>query len=116
MYGQSSARPHRRDELIANLAHCPVVYADADGWSGTLLYNVVGRRITEAGYQPFEDVYEQPRHLVDLSLQAPVTGALSLRADARNLLDDPVVLKQGAVTRLRYHTGRTYSLGMRWQF
>ena len=91
-------------------------YANAAGWSGTALYNVVGRRITEAGFQPFDDVYEQPRHLVDLSLQAPVTGALSLRADARNLLDDPVVLMQGDVTRLRYRTGRTFSLGARWTF
>src|SRR5690606_14004471 len=29
-------------------------------WSGTVLYNRVGRRISEAGFQPYPDVYEEP--------------------------------------------------------
>src|SRR5918994_51716 len=53
-------------------------YAADDGaWNGTLLYNVAGRRLVEAGISPLPDTYEQQRHLVDFSLQFPIAGAVS---------------------------------------
>ncbi|MGH7675175.1 MAG: TonB-dependent receptor domain-containing protein [Gemmatimonadales bacterium] len=57
--------------------------------STTLLYNVVGERIVEAGSLPRPDAYEHARHMVDFSLQAPVTGTVGLKFDAKNLLDAP---------------------------
>ena len=87
---------------------------NSGAWSATGLYNVVGRRITEAGYSGFPDVYEEARHLVDFSLQAPVAGGVTLKLDAKNLLDTPVRITQDVFTRLRYTTGRTFSLGLRW--
>jgi hypothetical protein len=91
-------------------------YAADDGrWSGTLLYNVAGRRLVEAGISPLPDSYEQERHLVDFSLQFPVTGALSGKLDAKNLLDEPVRYLQGPVQRLRYETGRIFSMGFKWE-
>ena len=83
-------------------------------WSGTVLYNVVGRRIAEAGFQPYPDVFEEPRHLMDVSLQLPLVRDVSLRVDGRNLFDSPVRFTQGGVGRLRYRSGRVFSLGARW--
>lgn len=83
--------------------------------SATLLYNVVGKRIWAAAQLPIlEDAYEMPRNVLDLSLRFPVTRGLSAKADAQNLLDSPVLVKQGEVERLHYRTGRTVSLGLTW--
>lgn len=83
-------------------------------WSATALYNVVGRRIAEAGFQPYPDVYEEPRHLVDVSLQAPLGADIALKLDVKNLLDAPVEYTQGGLERLAYRTGRIVSVGARW--
>lgn len=91
-------------------------YAADDGrWNGTVLYNVAGRRLIEAGISPLPDSYEQERHLVDFSLQFPLAGAVSGKLDAKNLLDEPVRYLQGPVERLRYETGRIFTLGFKWE-
>ena len=91
-------------------------YAADDGaWNGTLLYNVAGRRLVEAGISPLPDTYEQERHLVDFSLQFPIAGAVSGKLDAKNLLDEPVRYLQGPVERLHYETGRIFSMGFKWE-
>ncbi|HSB54483.1 MAG TPA: hypothetical protein VLD58_09005, partial [Gemmatimonadales bacterium] len=84
-------------------------------WSATALYNVVGRRIAEAGVLPQPDTYEEARHLVDVSLQFPVFGTMSGKLDGKNLLDAPYRLVQGDVLRERYKTGRIFSLGFTWK-
>jgi hypothetical protein len=84
------------------------------GWSGTVLYNVVGRRIAEAGFRPYPDVYEEPRHLLDLSLEVPVMNAVALKLNGKNLLDSRVRFTQGTVDRLSYRAGRVVSLGAQW--
>lgn len=93
-----------------------VAYTHSGGrLNATVLYNVVGRRIVEAGSLPRPDAYEHERHVIDCSVQAPLTGATTLKFDAQNLLDAPHHVTQGSVTRLRYTTGRTFSLGMAWR-
>ncbi|HXV85076.1 MAG TPA: TonB-dependent receptor, partial [Gemmatimonadales bacterium] len=82
--------------------------------SATLLYNVVGRRIHEAGAIPLPDSYEEARHVVDVALRLPVAGGLSMKVDGKNLLDSPYRVTQGDVTRHRYRTGRTFSVGFSW--
>jgi outer membrane receptor protein involved in Fe transport len=89
--------------------------ADNGRWSATALYNVAGRRLVEAGISPLPDTYEQERHLVDFSVQFPVTGTLSGKLDAKNLLDEPVRYLQGPVERLYYETGRIFALGFKWE-
>ena len=42
------------------------------GWDATVLYNVAGKRIAEAGSGGLPDAYEQARNLLDASLQVPV--------------------------------------------
>jgi TonB-dependent receptor len=88
-------------------------------WSGstsaTLLYNVVGERITYAAVQPINvDTYERPRHVLDFSLRFPLAGGISGKFDAKNLLDSPYEERQGDVVRHRYVTGRSFSLGVNW--
>jgi hypothetical protein len=91
-------------------------YGSASGaTTATLLYNVVGPRITEAGTTLLPDASERARHLIDLALRAPLSGHHGVKVDLKNLLDSPVHVTQGAVTRLRYRTGRTLSVGVTWE-
>ncbi|MBC7844289.1 MAG: TonB-dependent receptor [Gemmatimonadaceae bacterium] len=83
--------------------------------SATLLYNVIGARIVDAGVVPLPDVKELPRNVLDLSLRFPVVRGLAGRIDARNLLDAQYRTKQGLVTRESYYTGRLFSFGLNWQ-
>jgi outer membrane receptor protein involved in Fe transport len=90
-------------------------YTSSDGGvNATVLFNVVGRRISEAGANPLTDAYEEARHLLDVSFQAPLPGGLALKLDGKNLLDSPVHITQGSLTRLRYTTGRVFSMGLTW--
>lgn len=81
----------------------------------SLLYNVVGPRITEAGTTLLPDAYEQARQLVDLAMRVPLARTTTLKFDAKNLLDSRTQITQGGVTRLSYRTGRTVSLGLTWE-
>ncbi len=83
--------------------------------SATLLYNVAGKRISSAAELPLPDVYEQPRHLLDLSLRFPLPMGLSGKAEVKNILDAPYELIQGDVVRDFYRSGRSISLGATWQ-
>lgn len=79
------------------------------------LYNVVGRRIMEAGADPFPDTYEEARQLVDVSLEVPLIPGMQLKVDAKNLLDQEVRWTQGSITRNRYRPGREFSLALQWR-
>ena len=92
-----------------------VTWAGSNGYSATALYNVVGERIRTAGSNPYADTYEQPRHVVDVSLRMPITSQFGAKLDARNLLDAPYELTQGEVLRERYTAGRVFSVGLTWR-
>ncbi len=81
-------------------------------WSGTLLYNRTGPRITEAGTIPVPDASEQPRNVLDFSLRVSLGQSILVRVDAKNLLDAPYHVLQGSVTRQYYRTGRTLQAGI----
>jgi outer membrane receptor protein involved in Fe transport len=83
--------------------------------SASLLYNVVGERISEAGEIPLPDVKELERHIVDFSLRMPIGERVTARIDARNLLDAPYRIIQGPVTRESYRVGRNFSVGLSWR-
>ena len=89
--------------------------SNAGTTSATLLHGVVGARITEAGETPMPDVRELERHVVDFALRLPIGDRLSVRLDAKNLLDAPYQLVQGPVTRESYRVGRGYSMGIGWR-
>lgn len=79
--------------------------------SATALYNVIGRRIYAASLLPLPSVYEEPRHVLDVSLRFPLTRRISGKLDARNLLDAPYEVVQGSVLRQQYRSGRSLSMG-----
>jgi TonB-dependent receptor len=86
-----------------------------NGASATLLYNQVGDRITDAGILPLPDVVAKARGALDFSLRYPLMENVSLKIDAKNLLDEPYQVMQGRVVRESYHTGRGLSLGVNWR-
>jgi hypothetical protein len=77
-------------------------------WTATVLYNVAGERILEAGSGGLPDAYEQPRNLLDVSVQLPVTGNMLFKLEGKNLLDAPFKVTQGDVVRWHYLTGRVF--------
>jgi TonB-dependent receptor len=118
--GSSSAS--KTNDQRAMVGQAPYVvntgltYASASGaTSATLLYNVVGRRISSAAEAPLPDVYEEARNVVDLSLRLALPGAFSAKLDARNLLNEPYEVTQGSVLREYYRSGRTFSFGLSWK-
>ncbi len=85
------------------------------GASATLLFNRIGDRIVEAGQLPMPDVVELARNSVDASFRWPLRTGIVARIDAKNLTDDERLLKQGAVTREGYRTGRGLQIGVALQ-
>ena len=83
--------------------------------NATVLYNVVGERITAAGVLPLPNIVEKPRHVVVLSLRFPIRGSLSGRLDARNVLDARTSFMQGNLEREGFNAGRTLSMGFSWR-
>lgn len=83
-----------------------------DAVSATVLWNVVGPRIVEAGTIPLPDTYEAARPLLDAALRIALRRGLSVKLDVRNLLDTPVRISQGEVTRSGYTVGRSLSVGV----
>jgi outer membrane receptor for ferrienterochelin and colicin len=87
----------------------------AGRFAGTVLYNVVGRRIYEAGTLPLPDTYEEARSLLDVALRYQFSRTVSAKVDVKNLLDAPYRLTQGAVVRHGYTVGRTTTIGFSWE-
>ncbi|HSJ07365.1 MAG TPA: TonB-dependent receptor, partial [Longimicrobiales bacterium] len=84
--------------------------------SATVLFNVVGERIINArpSGQNVQDMLEQPRPGLDLSLRFPVLGTVAGKIDLKNLLDSPYEVRQGDLLRSYYRSGRSASIGLSW--
>jgi len=92
-----------------------LTFAADGGFSATALYNVVGRRILEAGTGGLPDAFEEARHLVDVALQIPLGRQFGVKLEGKNLLDSPYRLTQGDVLRQRWKLGRSIGFGFTWQ-
>jgi len=79
--------------------------------SATLLFNRTGDRIDAAGDSPLPDVIQRGRSVMDLSLRFGLTRIVTMRFDAKNLLDSPYETVQGTATRELYRAGRTIQAG-----
>jgi hypothetical protein len=86
----------------------------ASGTEATLLYNVVGRRIEEIGFNTLPDTYREPVHLVDVAASQSLGGDLTLKLGASNLLAQSIVLRQGALDVYRLNPGVTVSAALEW--
>ncbi len=85
------------------------------GHHATLLYNVAGPRIVEVGVAGAPDVFEAPRHQLDLVGQIGLGHGLALKLKAKNLLDLEIERTQGAGVTQRYRAGRSFSVGLSWK-
>lgn len=95
------------------VANAGLTYTNyAGSLNASLLYNVVGKRITIAGVQPLPDTYERPRNVVDFALQFPVLGSLTGRLTAQNLLDAKYSEYTGNLVRRSYNMGRVIGAGL----
>jgi TonB-dependent receptor len=84
-------------------------------WAASLLYNVQGQRILEAGTGGIPDAYEKPRSMLDATLQIPVLRNLTAKVEARNLLNARYLFEQGGVVRQAYYSGRIFGIGFKWE-
>lgn len=80
-----------------------------------VLYNVAGERIAQVGSNGIPDMYEQPRHLVDVSFAKGFGDHVDMKATIENLFDAPVRFTQGesgsgAPLASRYNVGQTFWL------
>lgn len=57
-------------------------------------YNVSGARLVMVGSEGLQDTYEQPRHLLDLTIAQGIGQHFELKANAQNLLDAQVKTTQ----------------------
>ena len=103
---------------VLNLA---LDYQSPGGTGVRALYNVVGRRIVDVGTQGLSDIYEQPRHVIDLTFSQDFLDHFQVKITARNLLNSPVRWTQGKsnddemLTR-DYSTGSVYTLSLAYNY
>ncbi len=88
---------------------------DPLGLGVRLLYNLIGPRIVAVGTIGLDDSYEQERHLLDLTVSKNVAKQFTLKLNATNLLDAPVVVTLGKEDRSdrivsRYREGTIFAL------
>lgn len=88
----------------------------ATGTTATLLYSGVGERLAQVGTLGFDDIYEQPRHTFDLSLEQPLWRALSAKLSLQNLTDEPYEFRLGDDVTTRYEIGRQVTLTTAYTF
>ncbi|MCP9611824.1 TonB-dependent receptor [Coprobacter tertius] len=73
---------------------------DKSGWSASLLYNVIGKRIETVGIakenpnDDIPDVYELPRNLLDLTLSKKIGKRVEIKGGISDILNSKVVFKQ----------------------
>lgn len=92
------------------------------GFLASLTYNVFGRRLNVIGTAGFPDIYEMPRHTLDLTLSKQFGKYITLKAGIQNLVDARYLLRldrdvSGSIEDTDpiiedYRLGRYYSLGV----
>ena len=80
--------------------------------SVSLLYNIFGERISEAGTSGRPDIYEQPFNQLDLVISKKLFDRFKFKIKATNLLDDEVIFLQGDEVTRKFTKGRTFSISI----
>ncbi|MQA92215.1 MAG: outer membrane beta-barrel protein [Gemmatimonas sp.] len=81
-----------------------------------LFYNVFGKRLAAAGGSGVPDIYEMPRHQLDLTFSHALTSGLKFKIGAENLLGSDYRYEQSnngiTVVQRQYSPGTTLSIGL----
>jgi outer membrane receptor protein involved in Fe transport len=95
-------------------------YASFGGFEAGVFFNRFGTRINAAGGSGIPDIEEQSRNVLDASVGFPLFRGVTAKVRANNLLDAPYLFTQSlnGITRdqRRYVVGRTFSVGLSWEF
>lgn len=73
---------------------------DKAGWSASILYNVIGKRIETVGIpkqnpnDDIPDVYEMPRNMLDFSISKKIGKYVEIKGGIVDLLNTKIVYKQ----------------------
>ena len=82
-------------------------------------YHVFGPRVSGVTLGGTPDLYEQPRHVVDVSLKQRFLDYFSLKLSAKNLLNSPYKITQEyrgtSFVAEEHYLGRTYSVGLTYE-
>lgn len=79
-----------------------------------ILYNLIGRRITEVGSNLLPDVYEQPNHFLDLSIGQRFRSLprMQFKLSLQNILNRYMHELQGDRLYNGYRSGRSVGIGI----
>ncbi|HEX9637542.1 MAG TPA: TonB-dependent receptor [Acidobacteriota bacterium] len=83
---------------------------EALDFGARLLYNYVGRRITDVGSLGLPDIYEEDNSFLDAVFDKNLWNQLGIRFSVENLTDHPYVFTQGGQPQRLFKLGRTYAL------
>ncbi len=96
------------------------------GFQANLVYNIIGKRIFVVGTYGTPNVYEMPRHNLDLTLSMKLLKNLKLTVNITNLLNSSSLFMQdsnedGKITSSdetisAYKTGRNINIGLSMNF
>lgn len=103
-------------------------YSDAkSGLNVSLLYNVIGRRIVEAGYLGYENVWEAPRNLVDAQISKVIFNNFEVKLNVSDILNQKRIYYQDIDKDKKFdeskdnkilstNWGTTYSFSLAYKF
>jgi TonB-dependent receptor len=96
------------------------------GWQANLVYNVIGKRIYVVGTYGTPNIYELPKHNLDLSISYKLLSNLKFTFNITNLLNakshfmqdsnEDSIINQKDETISQYKTGRTINIGLSLNF
>jgi len=113
----SDTRPfHGQSPYLINMN---LNYDDYDnGFNASLFYNVFGKRLIAVGFSGAPDVYEQPFHLLNLTLSKTIIENISMKLSVTNLLNSKEEKTQDFLgTKYTYESatkGTTLSLAVKY--
>jgi hypothetical protein len=86
------------------------------GTTVTLLYNITGPWIAQAGRFNAPDTFQEPFHQLDITFSQRLPMGFLLTARALNLLDPTIDRTQGGRLSQRFRLGRAIAVGLQWGF
>lgn len=105
-------------------------YKDESNWSGAISVNRIGKRIAFVGTDIYPDFYENPRWILDLSVNKSILkDKLEIKLNVADILAQDLVFYQNKVGNTntnfeenadnvmrRFRYGRTFSIGLSYKF
>jgi biopolymer transport protein ExbD len=83
-------------------------YASPFGTRVRALYYVFGRRLDAIALKPTPNIYEESRHVFDVTVSQSVNQYLDVKLSAENVFNAPFRFTQGGQYTSRYTLGSTY--------